>query len=361
MTSSHLESIRSTVLVRVRVRVLLLLLLLLDVDLVTIALLVLVVVSHGVDRILEIHHLGLVVLVLVVGLHSGGVIVGGLAGSWVEDGDAFALTVHVTLVVVGLVVSAAHLLGVCSAVVALVVLRTSSLGVDFAVVFAGALALVFVGFAVHSANRQVEVGAGVAVVLPGAVLLFLRTPSQTGEPGLVALHLAEVVVILLVFAADGNQDFGTVFAALQERRAFSVSEFDDSHALHQTLVVVGSSIDSANRLILHLAFAGTLAGFVFGSNLHDGVQNAARFEIYAQFRADRVELHRTVYFKGVALVSMGRPAFSRIGEIDVTSFTTAVISIGYTVLSATRIVVVGAILHNTSVLAHCFFAFAPRK
>lgn len=230
-------------------------------------------------------------------------------------------------------------------------LRTTSVAVLFASTFAEALALVVILDSISSADRSKNFWAELAVFI---FLFFLFADSEAVKFSSVALHFAEISVSNSVSSTSRHKSFRAKLASSSDRIAFAVREFPDSDTVNYTIVVVSSSIRSANRSVNLRAVARASARSFGTGNLLGAVQNAFVFESVTTERTNRREFFSSASahnwrIGGSVVLDVAGTTVSQFNFVEIKS---ALVNVGNSVSSANREVSLVAVRLNFALFGH---------
>jgi len=231
------------------------------------------------------------------------------------------------------------------------VLRTSRV--------AGAKALVIIGLAVSSADREVHLGALTAFLLDLGGLLVggVGSSSESCKNSLFAVHLAKVIVVNLVFGKDWKVHIRAVFTTVDDVRAFAITSDGASHAFQSALIVIGSAVSGANR------FVGLGTGTLSRTGLHcqgdllAAEENTVAFISNSTHRANWLEIEGAFTnwgndraFGGINL-SWGSARSSE-SHLNFTNVHSAFVSVSDSIRSTNRFEFSGAVVFQLAVGVH---------
>ncbi len=277
-------------------------------------------------------------------------------GSVVVEWDIVA--VEETEVVVGFAVESADLADDTDALLAPVGLwvGTGSIGVLGAGALTAAVALVEVVLSVGATDGHAEVtalSAGVGGV--GGI----GTDSEPFQLDSVALEGAEVEVGDIVLATDWGGNERAIIACLHESGAFPVAILGHLDTISGTVVVVGPSVDPADRLVSSLALAGRGAGPETHGDLVATVEHALVLKGGPRNRADQGSFPVTVTCQkwvGVDIVLI--VAGTVVCLTHLLGVQSALVAVGHGVHSADRLILLGTVHHQLSLRGQHLSAFA---
>lgn len=188
-----------------------------------------------------------------------------------------------TLVIVVLSIDSADGLEVAGTLLALVLLLLESLEPSDESVDGSFLAALFELF--HFFRPEfIQV-----ILYDPHVLLFLRTffaPSKVLKDVSPAGDVANVFVGDSALATDWQEDLRAIVAADFQTGTFSVAAHLHTDAVHAALVVVGQSVDSADRSVLFVTITRSQAGSSAHTELTQTVQETLVFKGVAVDTAD---------------------------------------------------------------------------
>lgn len=230
-------------------------------------------------------------------------------------------------------------------------LWTTSVAIFFASTFAEALAFVVILNSIGSTDRSENIWAEVAVFI---FLFFLFADTETIKFSSVALHFAEVSVSNSVSSTSRHKGLRAKLASPGDGIAFAVREFPDSDTINHTVVIVGSSIRSANRSVNLRAVARASARSFGTGNLLGAVQNAFVFESVTIERTNRRELFTSASAHnwrvgGSVVLDVARTTVSQVNFVEIES---ALVKVGNSVSSANREVSLVAVRLNFALFGH---------
>ena len=130
--------------------------------------------------------------------------------------------------------------------------RTSSLAILLTVTLAGAFAFISVVESVTSADRFGLEGVTFLTVSLERMFLINDAFTEVSEFGLIALQLTEISVSITVITTSRHENIRAVLAALVKAWAFSHSLSKNSYAFLGAGVIIGQTVNTANRSIFLL-------------------------------------------------------------------------------------------------------------